>query len=207
MTIKLPYEHISIADADVYLCRMLESDADEALIENLQRAHPALFENMSASARKRERATEAALLNTLYPGADWSLRHMQNGAPQLTLQDQPLSVSISHSRTHLAICIAPVEARVGVDIENSTPRLQRLVSGFLSDAEAKMWCGSAERLLMAWTAKEAAFKAFYGAPHALKAVSLSAPHADPVAATYQDLTCEIDFHQGIGFCVAVATVR
>lgn len=207
MTIKIPYEHISISDADLYLCRLLDGEDDALLIDDLQKSHPALFDGCAASARRRERATEAALLNTLYPGASWSLSHLENGAPMLMLQDQALSVSISHSRTHLVICIAPASMSIGVDIENSTPRLQRLVSGFLSDSEAKVWCGTAERLLMAWTAKEAAYKAFCGAPHALKAVSMSPPHASPVRATFESLACDLFFHPGIGYCVAVAIRR
>lgn len=87
-------------------------------------------------------------------GADARVIHDADGAPSLA--DSPLHISISHS-AHFAALAVDESVRIGVDIEE--PRLEqlrRVVSKFLAPEELPRW---ESRLLQAWTAKEAAFKA------------------------------------------------
>lgn len=80
--------------------------------------------------------------------------HEADGSPLLAGSE--LKVSISHSRRFVAIALNQ-NVRPGVDIEE--PRLEqlsRVISKFLTDRELPLW---RNRLLAAWTCKEAVFKA------------------------------------------------
>lgn len=98
------------------------------------------------------RAVDQLLLRAAGPGA--RVIHDPDGAPLLV--DSPLNISISHSRNFAALAV-DADRRIGVDIEE--PRLEqlrRVISKFLSPDELPEW---GERLLQAWTCKEAVFKA------------------------------------------------
>lgn len=87
-------------------------------------------------------------------GPDVRVIHETDGSPLLV--GSPLRISISHSRHFVAIALHPT-LRIGVDIEE--PRLEqlrRVISKFLADKELPAW---GNRLLAAWTCKEAVFKA------------------------------------------------
>lgn len=96
--------------------------------------------------------------------------HLPDGSP--VLAGSPLHISISHSRHFVALALHP-SRRLGVDIEE--PRLEqlrRVISKFLTPAELPMW---SNRLLEAWTAKEAAFKAAGVQGIGLGSIDLSTP--------------------------------
>lgn len=87
-------------------------------------------------------------------GPDARLIHDAHGAPLLAGSD--LNISISHSRSFAAVA-ASTRGRIGIDIEE--PRLEqlrRVIGKFLAPEEMPHW---SERLLAAWTCKEAVFKA------------------------------------------------
>ncbi len=87
-------------------------------------------------------------------GADARLIHDADGAPMLA--GAPLHISISHSPNFAALAL-DADNRIGIDIEE--PRLEqlsRIISKFLTPPERPRW---QSRLLRAWTAKEATFKA------------------------------------------------
>jgi len=87
-------------------------------------------------------------------GPDVRLLHDADGAP--LLNGSPLNISISHSRHFAAIALHPT-SRIGIDIEE--PRLEqlrRVIAKFLAPNERPLW---SDRLLEAWTCKEAVFKA------------------------------------------------
>lgn len=87
-------------------------------------------------------------------GPDVRVLHEPDGSPLLA--GSPLHVSISHSRHYVAIALHP-QWRIGVDIEEPRPeQLRRVISKFLAPEELPAW---ADRLLAAWTCKEAVFKA------------------------------------------------
>ncbi|MBD5360852.1 MAG: 4'-phosphopantetheinyl transferase superfamily protein [Bacteroides sp.] len=86
-------------------------------------------------------------------GADVRLIHDADGAPCLIGADE--EISISHSR-HYAALMVSTEGRCGVDIEE--PRIEQLTrvrAKFMTPEEL----AAPIDLLMAWTAKEAVFKA------------------------------------------------
>lgn len=87
-------------------------------------------------------------------GENVRVLHQADGSP--VLAGSPLNISISHSRHYVALALHPTK-RIGVDIEEPRmEQLRRVISKFLSPDELPMW---SDRLLEAWTAKEAAFKA------------------------------------------------
>lgn len=87
-------------------------------------------------------------------GPEARVIHDADGAPSLA--GLPLHLSISHSHRFAAIALDP-EVRIGIDIEE--PRLEqlsRVIGKFLTPGERPEW---ESKLLRAWTAKEATFKA------------------------------------------------
>lgn len=115
------------------------------------------------------RAVDQLLLRAAGPGA--RVIHDCDGAPLLV--DSPLNISISHSRNFAAVAVDP-DRRIGVDIEE--PRLEqlrRVISKFLNPDELS--AGWGDRLLQAWTCKEAVFKAA-GIPNiGLASIHLAGP--------------------------------
>lgn len=103
-------------------------------------------------------------------GAGVRVLHEADGSP--ILAGSSLHISISHSRHYVALALHPT-LRIGIDIEE--PRLEqlrRVISKFLSPTELPMW---QDRLLEAWTAKEAAFKAAGLSGIGLGSIDLTAP--------------------------------
>lgn len=87
-------------------------------------------------------------------GEDVRVLHEADGSPVLV--GSSLNVSISHSAHFVALAVHP-SLRIGVDIEEPrVEQLRRVISKFLSEEELPLW---SERLLAAWTCKEAVFKA------------------------------------------------
>lgn len=104
------------------------------------------------SRRVREKAVIAKLLDSALPG--FQLMHLPSGAPYVNSSD--VRISISHSQHFAALAICYDNRPVGIDIEEQrTEQLQRVVTRFMSDNDLLL-CPD---LLMAWTAKEAVFKA------------------------------------------------
>lgn len=106
----------------------------------------------AGSRRQRERDTVLALLRDTL-GSDCSLTHDTDGAPQL----EGWHISISHS-IDLAVVALNRDQRIGVDAETMRDALWRVRPKFLSSTEME-FCDTPRRLLRAWTAKEAAYKA------------------------------------------------
>ncbi len=97
---------------------------------------------------------EVARLIAENVGPDVRLLHDPDGAPLLA--GSPMHVSVSHSRHFAAIALHPC-LRVGVDIEEPRPeQLRRVIAKFLTEPELPLWN---DRLLAAWTCKEAVYKA------------------------------------------------
>lgn len=84
------------------------------------------------------------------------LSHAPDGHPVL---DNGWQISISHCKTALAILLWNDSRACGVDMEMSRPRqLRHVATRFLSEREQLVYDTDLLRLI-AWTAKEAAFKA------------------------------------------------
>lgn len=104
-------------------------------------------------ARRREREAIEALAEVALNGA--SIEHYSDGAPYVEGHSGRY-ISVSHSG-HLAV-IALADIPVGVDVEEARPTLLRIAPRFLSSGELLEYRGL-DRLLTAWTLKEAAYKA------------------------------------------------
>lgn len=87
-------------------------------------------------------------------GENVRVLHEADGSPILV--GSPLNVSISHSAHFVALAVHH-SVRIGIDIEEPrVEQLRRVISKFLSEKELPLW---SDRLLAAWTCKEAVFKA------------------------------------------------
>lgn len=100
--------------------------------------------------RKAELEAERMLL----PGL--RIRHNADGAPELEGSDE--AISISHSRTHIAIALGGA-APLGIDIETPRAQLRAVAPRVLSADELRVYGTAPDGLLRAWTLKEALYKA------------------------------------------------
>lgn len=118
--------------------------------------------------REAEREVVSALLAHLLPGAH--LSHLPSGAPVV---DARRCISVSHSR-RIAV-LAAADAPIGVDAEeNREAQLRRVAPRVLTEQEM----AACPDLLLAWTAKEAAFKAVPGLASLLDVTLLSEREAE-----------------------------
>lgn len=129
------------------LSEPLPADIPEADLAAVEGVHPA---------RRLEILHARAMIRDIF-GPDAVIGHDDWGAPVIAGIDEPPFVSITHSRTEIAIAVNPVVS-VGIDIENWRSALIRIADRFLSPAEMET-CRSARSLLRAWAVKEALYKA------------------------------------------------
>ncbi len=106
--------------------------------------------------REAEKQAKRQVLDAVL-GETAELTYDANGKPHLPQG----YVSISHSKTHLAMAFAPHE--IGVDIETISPRIERLQTRFLTEEEQAMCGNSLAVITRCWCAKEAIYK-IVGAP-------------------------------------------
>lgn len=191
---------------DIYLYHapLLDDEETATIIATTPFTH--LFEGITSRSRLRERASEIAMLAEIAGEDGFEFSHTDIGSPLLTIGGRKQSVSISHSRTELAIAISdnPI---LGVDIENLRPQLLKVTSRFLNSSELDVWTRSPERLLQAWSAKEAAFKAWSPQVNAFSAITLTQkPDGSVVADAPFQHTLQIDFimSQAPLRCIALA---
>lgn len=105
--------------------------------------------------RRAETAAVASLVAEVF-GRQAVYTHAADGAPLVSgLRD--CSISVSHGAGRVVLAVSSLST-VGVDIESPRPELTHIAGKFLSAREIATY-QSPEALLLAWTAKEAAFKA------------------------------------------------
>ncbi|MDE5595873.1 MAG: 4'-phosphopantetheinyl transferase superfamily protein [Muribaculaceae bacterium] len=120
-------------------------------------------------------------------GQHAQIDHHPSGAPYII--GSPISISISHSRTHAAIAFSASHT-VGVDIEEQRQQLARVAPRVLSEAELRDY-STPDLLLQAWTLKEALYKAaLTPALDFRKDISLPLPPAAS-AATVAGCPCKV----------------
>jgi len=88
-------------------------------------------------------------------GPDIKIRHTASGRP--FIEGYAGDISVSHGAGMVLLAVNP-HSNVGIDIEQSRALLSRVASRFLSKEELQAHSDS-RSLLLAWTAKEAVFKA------------------------------------------------
>lgn len=108
--------------------------------------------------RRRERTLAYALVNALFQ-SPLLISHHSDGSPYLTDMDlRPVErfFSLSHCNGYVAVAEAPFP--IGIDVEDPSPKIERVSRKFLSSAE-RSFIVSPDSMLVAWTIKEAVYKA------------------------------------------------
>jgi len=106
--------------------------------------------------RRRERAMVLAIVRARF-GLSATLSHTPDGAPEIPSRPE-IYVSVSHSGNRAAVAFS-TKGPVGIDIQEPSDRLRRVATRFLSERELPYWGADNDRLLKAWTIKEAVYKA------------------------------------------------
>ncbi len=110
-----------------------------------------------AMSRRREILAERLMAARITGSADAHIVHNADRAPRLVGLDG--HVSIAHTRTQLCVAVGK-DACMGIDVENHGRRVIAVGDTYLNESE-RQWIGPDDSLahLVAWTAKEAMFKA------------------------------------------------
>lgn len=113
------------------------------------------------SGRDGERAAVSRLVARAF-GNDARLLHAPNGRPYVEggAGGGGRFISVSHG-AGMALLAVNARRRIGIDVEAPRMQLHRVAAKFLHADEAAVWGGSMERLLAAWTVKEAVYKALW----------------------------------------------
>lgn len=133
-------------------------ESEEQLLALCREANiptPSLLSGLSHSKRRIECLAEHLLIHSLI-GADYRLLHNENGMP--LLEGSNLCISISHTKHYVVVALS--RHTIGIDIELYQPKILRVRSRFLSEAEQSVILPDNLTLnIAAWTAKEALYKA------------------------------------------------
>lgn len=101
------------------------------------------------------------LLAEAFPGLDPVIRHLPSGAPQLEGVVGEWSISVTHCRGLVALAVTQYAAAIGIDADMTSRghQLRRVAPRFLSPSQHLQWGSGDGRLLLAWSIKEALYKA------------------------------------------------
>ncbi len=130
------------SDAEALMAQATVSDLDD-------------IATVTSVSRKSEMLTTRILLRKIF-GKDTKLGHHHDGSPFIEGHED-LNISISHCQGYVAIATHPTFS-IGIDIERWRPTLTRVKEKFLTLQEISIY-NTPTLLLLAWTAKEAVFKA------------------------------------------------
>ncbi len=149
-----PYSLIELeGGARLAIAQILPSDT---LRSEVSAAEIAEIESFVSEARKAERLTWRALLRRVLgiaPSVPHAVKYNALGAPHLI--DSSLHLSVSHSRTKVAIILSPTPC--AVDIDSVYRNFERVSSRFVSPAERELIATQSD-LARIWCAKEALYK-------------------------------------------------
>lgn len=109
--------------------------------------------------RKKHWLSYRLLLNELLKGKDVSIKYDDNGKPYV--ENSTCHISVAHAGKYSAAIVSQTSA-VGIDIEKNTPRIEKIVSKFLSQDEIDQLDpdNRLENLYVYWGAKESLYKLF-----------------------------------------------
>lgn len=143
-----------IDETEAELLSLLHDSATEAVAQRCA-AQVAIFRN---EGRRKEWLAVRVLL-ALCLGCDKEIAYSSHGAPELT--DHSLHISISHTRGFAALAWHQKHS-IGIDIEQRTDKVLRVVSRFVNQKESEALSHSGYHApdgeLILWTAKEALYK-------------------------------------------------
>ena len=140
-------------NAEVFVWKMTESEAELFDFLQLDDSETAAYEAIKTAKRKREYLGLRAALKTAF-GRKVPLAYHSDGKPFLT--DEIAQISVSHSGNLLALMTHP-HAKVGIDIECPSDKIERLAPRFLGKDEQETLSGK-QKFRIAWSAKEALYK-------------------------------------------------
>ena len=153
---------LSIDGCRIVVWRIDEDEehlAEKCAVQGISTADISAIGNCGC--RRQKMAVRLAIAHLVDGG--FTLRHTDvvdnnsdNAYPEI---DGIAGLSISHSRNYAAVAIAD-RAGIGVDVEEYSPRVLRVRSRFLSQSEAELIAqDDIHRHILAWTVKEAVYKA------------------------------------------------
>lgn len=135
----------------------LEEPAESLLtVANLTEQERKQFESFTSERRKREFLASRILL-TQMTGGTGKIVYDDRGRP--SLGESSGYLSLSHSGSLAAVIIS--ETPSGIDVEETSRSIEKIMPRFLSEAELKwiqMSADSRMAALLCWCAKEAVFK-------------------------------------------------
>lgn len=114
--------------------------------------------DLAKNRRQAEIETVGRMIRKVF-GNEAALEHDSEGRPSICCPRFNGSISISHSLEScvLAVTHCPT-ASIGIDVETWREQLYRVARRFLSEEELPVY-NTRELLLLAWTTKEAVYKA------------------------------------------------
>lgn len=119
-----------------------------------------IFESFTYEGRKKQWLITRKLLLALSGNSSLWIAHDDNRRPYLN--DETLSISISHTQNYVAVLLGE-NISLGIDIEKLSPRIYKIRKKFCSDVEDN-YLKDDENLLpglyLIWSAKEALFKMY-----------------------------------------------
>ncbi|MDL2223647.1 4'-phosphopantetheinyl transferase superfamily protein [Bacteroidales bacterium OttesenSCG-928-M11] len=134
------------------------SETSEKLFSQLEKKELYLpyLEKMSEG-RKQEWLTVRLLLKELLSGEEKEIHYHPSGQPYFA--DNSYFLSISHTKGYVAV-ILNKHHPVAIDIENISPRIEKIQERFLSEREKENLSkeNRLNHLLLHWAAKECLFK-------------------------------------------------
>ena len=134
-------------------------ESSETLLNKLEKKawYLPFLKQLATETRKQEWLSVRVLLKELL-NEEKEIIYLSSGRP--VLADGSYHLSVSHTKGFVAVALHPRQA-VGVDIEYRSPRIKKIRSKFLNEAEERNLCLEQEEahLLLHWSAKESLFKA------------------------------------------------
>ncbi len=118
------------------------------------------YKAITNEGRKKQWLVSRKLLFELSNKSDLWIAHDDNRKP--VLNDEHLSISISHTQNYVAILLGE-NIHLGIDIEKLTPRIHKIRHKFCSQDENEFLNNDEnllQRLYVIWSAKEALFKMY-----------------------------------------------
>lgn len=144
------------------------------------------------SRREAEAKASALMIQNVF-GSEAVLNHDLEGRPVIDVEGFNGSISISHCINRCVLAVTQAQdVSIGVDIETWREQLIRIAPKFMLSDEIEAYTAPA-LLLLAWTTKEAVYKAARTPGLALKEISLPipAPTTDKFTAKAREMTFEI----------------
>lgn len=153
----MPFEaikHTTLGTIGIWMLE--EPSVDLIKLCKLSKSDKAKFDGFVAERRKREFLASRILLHKLV-NEDAEILYNESGKPALKNSSQ--HISISHSSD--VACVFISEKQIGIDVEQTSRKIDRIATRFLHPKEQDFIAGlqnQQEAKVLFWAAKEAIFK-------------------------------------------------